>query len=337
MCADVGAPFEKTLPGLPTASWPALGSTALVRTTEPWRLEPAGDAVRRVLAEADRACSRFRADSELTIVNARAGRPVTVSVLLQDAVEMALRGAELTGGLLDPCIGGALESAGYDRDWRLLLEGADDGAGERPSWRPRILARRRGGWRDVEVDRARGTVKIPTGTKLDLGATAKALAADRACAAAQAGAAGSGVLVSLGGDVAVRGRAPESGWRIHVTDDHRAGAGAPGQGITIESGGLATSSTTARRWRRGGEEMHHIIDPVSGRPAVTRWRTVSVAAGDCTDANIASTGALLKDAAAVEWLAGMGLAARLVELDGEVRTVGGWPAAAPSAGPVSRP
>ncbi len=215
------------------------------------------------------------------------------SALLQDAVELALRGAELTGGLLDPCIGGALESAGYDRDWQLLLDGAEDRSVHRtPSEPPRILARRRGGWREVEVDRARGTVKIPTGTKLDLGATAKALAADRACAAALAG--GGGVLVSLGGDIAVRGRAPETGWRIHVTDDHRAGAGAPGQRISIESGGLATSSTTARRWRRGGEEMHHIIDPVSGRPAVSRWRTVSVAAADCTDANIASTGALLQ-------------------------------------------
>jgi len=324
---------------LPTASWPALGSSALVRTTAPWQLAPASEAVRQVLAAFDHACSRFRDDSELSAVNARAGRPVPASPLLQDAVEMALRGAELTGGLLDPCIGAALDSAGYDRDWQLVLEAGDeDPAGAAPGGPPRILARRRGGWREVEVDRARGTVKIPTGAKLDLGASAKALAADRACAAAWTKV-GDGVLVSLGGDIAVRGDAPAGGWRIHVTDDHRDGPDAPGQGISIESGGLATSSTTARRWRRGGCEMHHIIDPVTGRPALTRWRTVSVAAADCTDANIASTGALLKDAEAIGWLSRIGMPARLVEHDGAVHTLCGWPegAEAPDAGAVSRP
>ncbi len=320
---------------LPTASWPALGSSAVVRTTLPWQLEPASDAVRQVLADVDRACSRFRGDSELAAVNARAGRPVRVSTLLQDAVELALRGAELTGGLLDPCIGAALEDAGYDRDWQLLLDsaraeeesdttspgsGAPGGTGRAPV----ILARRRGAWREVEVDRAQGTVRIPTGAKLDL-ATAKALAADRACAAAWSKTGGGGVLVALGGDISARGEAPEGGWRIHVTDDHRNGADAPGQGISIESGGLATSSTTARRWRRGGSEMHHIIDPVTGRPARTRWRTVSVAAADCTDANIASTGALLRDAGALDWLSRRGLPARLVEAHGAVHTLCGWP------------
>ncbi|HXD55318.1 MAG TPA: FAD:protein FMN transferase [Solirubrobacteraceae bacterium] len=311
---------------LPTARWRALGSTALVRVAEPWQLEPAILAVRRVLADFDLACSRFREDSELTRVNARAGRPVEVSALLQDAVEIALRGAELTAGSLDPCLGRSIERAGYDRDWELIGDLADTVSGGGDSSGPLTLhARRRGAWRDVEVDRVSGTVRIPAGTKLDLGATAKALAADRAAAAVHARH-GHGVLVALGGDLAVRGTAPSGGWRVHVTDDHRAGAQAPGQGVTIRSGGLATSSTVARRWRRDGEPMHHIIDPVTGRPAVTRWRTVSVAAGDCTDANIASTAALLRDGEAIEWLAGLGLPARLVELDGAVHTVGGWPA-----------
>ena len=310
-----------------TARWRALGSTAVVRVAEAWHLEPAVLAVRRVLEEFDRSCSRFRADSELTRVNVRAGRPVEVSTLLQDAVEIALRAAELTGGLLDPCLGRPLELAGYDRDWELIGRNASQtvpGGAEGPAALV-LTARRRAAWRDVEVDRGRGTVRIPAGTKLDLGATAKALAADRAGAAVHARH-GHGVLVALGGDLAVRGAAPEGGWHVHVTDDHRAGADAPGQRIRVESGGLATSSTVARRWQHDGETMHHIIDPATGRPAVTRWRTVSVAAGDCTDANIASTAALLRDGEALDWLAGLAMPARLVEHDGTVHTVAGWPA-----------
>jgi thiamine biosynthesis lipoprotein len=314
---------------LPTARWQALGSTAVVRVAEPWQLEPAIAIVSGTLERFDRACSRFRADSELTLVNARAGRPVAVSPLLQDAVEIALRGAELTDGTLDPCLGRSLEQAGYDRDWELVRddgEGDDPGRddGKAPS-APSLVARRRAAWREVEVDRAGGTVRIPAGTKLDLGATAKALAADRACAAVHASFA-HGVLVALGGDLAAAGHPPSGGWRVHVTDDHRAGTQAPGQRVVIEHGGLATSSTAARRWRRAGESMHHIIDPVTGRPAVTRWRTVSVAAADCTDANIASTTALLRDGEAIGWLERRGLPARLVELDGTVHTVAGWPA-----------
>jgi thiamine biosynthesis lipoprotein len=315
--------------GLPTARWQALGSTAVVRVAAPWQLEPAIATVRATLERFDRACSRFRADSELTRVNARAGHPVAVSPLLQDAVQIALRGAELTDGTLDPCLGRSLEQAGYDRDWELVREGdggrsdAGHDDGEAAS-APRIVARRRAAWREVDVDRARGTVRIPAGTKLDLGATAKALAADRACGAVHARF-GHGVLVALGGDLAAAGHPPSGGWRVHVTDDHRAGTQAPGQRVAIEHGGLATSSTAARRWRRGGESMHHIIDPVTGRPAVTRWRTVSVAAADCTDANIASTTALLRDGEAIGWLERRGLPARLVELDGTVHTAAGWP------------
>jgi thiamine biosynthesis lipoprotein ApbE len=319
--------------GLPTAHWQALGSSAVVRVVEPWQLEPAMLVVRATLERFDYACSRFRSDSELTAVNARAGRPVEVSPLLQEAVEIALRGAELTDGTLDPCLGRSLEQAGYDRDWELVRgsdgesdsdsdDGDGDGEGHRAS---RIVARRRAAWREVEVDRTRGTVRIPLGTKLDLGATAKALAADRACAAVHARF-GHGVLVALGGDLAAAGRAPSGGWRVHVTDDHLGGPQAPGQRVAIENGGLATSSTATRRWRRGGESMHHIIDPVTDRPAVTRWRTVSVAAADCTDANIASTTALLRDGEAIGWLDRRGLPARLVELDGTVHTVAGWPA-----------
>ena len=318
------------------ARWPALGSDAELRVTDRWRLEPALASAQAAIAEIDRACSRFREDSELSCVNARAGRRVRVSTLMLDAVEVALRGAELSSGLLDPCLGRELEQAGYDRDWELIEAEARptaDGSGEPP----RLLARRRAAWREIEVDRAAGTVRIPAGAKLDLGATAKALAADRACAAAHHRARGGGVLVALGGDIAVRGEPPAGGWQVHVTDDHRAGPRAPGQRVAIDGGGLATSSTLVRRWRRGGEQMHHIIDPATGRPAETCWRTVSVAAGDCTDANVASTTALLLGEGAPAWLCELGLPARLVEHDGTVVAAADWPAETSAAAAEAMP
>jgi len=95
--------------------------------------------------------------------------------------------------------------------------------------------------------------------------------------------------------------------------------------VAIHSGGLATSSTAARRWRRGGDVLHHILDPRSGLSAAPVWRTVSVAAATCTDANIASTAAIIRGEAAPVWLASLGVAARLVAESGAVRTLGGWP------------
>ena len=133
------------------------------------------------------------------------------------------------------------------------------------------------GWRTVTVDPELGTIRVAGGVSLDLGATAKALAADRAATEASA-AAGCGVLVSFGGDLAIAGPAPAEGWRIRVTDDHRSGFDAPGQWISLSSGGLATSSTMVRQWRTDTGTAHHLIDPLTGRSADSVWRTVSVCA-----------------------------------------------------------
>jgi FAD:protein FMN transferase len=134
------------------------------------------------------------------------------------------------------------------------------------------------------------------------------------------------VLVSLGGDIATAGIAPPQGWAIRVTDDHRSDPSAPGQTIAIRGGGLATSSTAVRRWSHAGHTMHHIIDPDTQLPAKTPWRTVSVAAADCAQANIAATAALLRAEAAPAWLHDLGLPARLQPWEGPAQTVGDWPA-----------
>jgi thiamine biosynthesis lipoprotein len=96
--------------------------------------------------------------------------------------------------------------------------------------------------------------------------------------------------------------------------------------VTIVDGGLATSSIRARRWRRGGLDLHHLIDPRTGLPPVAAWRTVSVAAGSCVDANTVSTAAIVRGHRVWPWLRGIRLPARLVTEDGQVLTVGGWPA-----------
>jgi FAD:protein FMN transferase len=305
---------------LGSATWQALGTTVVLRLTDPTAVGAARAEVEAELEAIDRACSRFRADSELSRVNAGAGRLVAVSPLLMGALQVALRAAELTGGDVDPTVGECLVLAGYDRDWRLL-------SGHCEETPPAVTARVRAGWRTIVLDRAACSVCIPAGVRLDLGATAKAWAADRSARAAAA-ASECGVLVSLGGDIATAGAAPEGGWQIRVTDDHRSDLSAPGQTVAIRSGGLATSSTAVRRWRRGGQTMHHIIDPATGAPVEGAWRTVSVAAADCTEANIASTGALVRGGAALGWLRGLGLPARLTDTDGRVATVGDWPSEA---------
>ncbi len=158
-----------------------------------------------------------------------------------------------------------------------------------------------------------------------MGATAKALAADRAAAAGTLAARGSGVLVALGGDIATGGSPPAGGWIVRVTDDHRDAGGEADQTIALHDGGLATSSVTARRWMHHGKVQHHIIDPRDGRPVEPVWRTVSVAAATCADANIASTASIVLGHRAPDWLSAHGLPARLVAVDGTVRVQDGWP------------
>jgi thiamine biosynthesis lipoprotein len=172
------------------------------------------------------------------------------------------------------------------------------------------------------LDEDARTILIPRGVTLDLGATAKALASDRAAAAAAA-AAGCGVLVSLSGDLAISGEPPAGGWAVRIADDHRADHSAPGQTVTLRGGGLATSSTAVRRRADGA---HHLIDPATGAPAVEVIRTASVTASTCLEANTASTAAIVRGSQGVQWLQSAGMPARVVLADGHVLHLAGWPA-----------
>jgi thiamine biosynthesis lipoprotein len=299
----------------------AFGTSMHVVVTDPAYLDAATASVEEVVESIDLACSRFRDDSELSRLLAGVGpRDATVSPVLAQALATALRAAELTDGAVDPTVGAAVRSAGYTVDFGSL---APDGAAIP------LIVHPVPGWRQIRFYPASRRVEIPEGVEVDLGATAKALAADLAAGAADKVIEGRGVLVSLGGDVAVAGAPPEEGWHVQIAEDSHAEITPDGETIAIRSGGVATSSTTVRRWRRGGVELHHIIDPATGLPAAGPWRTVSVVAGSCVDANIAATGAIVRGAAAPAWLESAGLPARLVDRAGLVVRVAGWPAPMP--------
>ncbi|HEX9359814.1 MAG TPA: FAD:protein FMN transferase [Streptosporangiaceae bacterium] len=290
------------------------GTSATLLVTPASVLDDARALVERELAAVDLACNRFRPDSEISVLNGSRGVGAQASGLFAEAIEAALRAARLTDGDVDPTCGAALANLGYDTQFSLITRDA-------PLAAPPVPA---AGWRRIEWDRARAAVRLPQDVQLDLGATAKAWAADR-CARLANHRLGCGVLLSLGGDIAVAGPAPTHGWRVRVTEDHAAGSDAPGQTVALSSGGPATSSVTVRAWRRGGEPVHHIVHPATGQPAQPGWRTVSVAAATCLDANTASTAAIVRGEPALPWLTRLGLPARLVRHDGLVAMTAGWP------------
>ena len=297
------------------ASWRALGTSVHVLVTDDGSIETARTTVSSVLELVDAAYSRFRPDSELRRIAARPGAPATVSPLLGRAIAVALRGAELSGGAVDPTVGTAMRMIGYDIDFDEIRCRAGE---------PSITVGRVPGWRAIGFDPGTRTLNLPPGVELDLGSTGKALAADLAADAASA-AAGTGVLVNLGGDIATSGPAPDGGWRVLIAEDAQVRPDGPGETIGLSSGALATSSTTVRRWMRGQVEAHHIVDPATGAPARGPWRTVSVVAADCVDANTAATAAIVRGQTALEWLSARGLPARLVSHAGDVVRVAGWP------------
>jgi FAD:protein FMN transferase len=301
----------------------ALGTTARVVIWPPGNLGQACAAVDDVLAALDRQASRFRADSELSWLHAADGGTFLLSRGLAEAVGVALAAARWTGGLTDPTVGDALVRLGYDRDFADIGEDGELAGAAVPV----------AGWQMVRLDGP--LLRLPRGIRLDLGATAKGLGADRAVRAAMdACGRHGGVLVSLGGDIAVAGTPPRDGWPVTVAEEPDP-CGAPhGQLVRLPAGAVATSSVTIRRWNRGGTALHHIVDPRTGRPADGPWRTATVAAATCADANAASTAAIVAGAAAKDWLVTAGLPSRLTGHDGRVRDLNGWPAAAGAPVPV---
>lgn len=234
----------------------------------------------------ERVFSRFRLDSELNRVNRSESRVVVVSDLFARVMHTALAAARSTDGLVDPTLGAAIEAAGYNRDFSLLLN--DD---ERPPGQPVP-----GRWSALRLDGR--LLSRPPGVHLDLNGVVKSLAVDEALALIE----GDG-LVAAGGDVAVRGSA--------VVELPRGGS------LRLLGGGLATSGTTRRRWTRQGQAQHHLIDPSTGRPSESQWQEVTVAAGSCVAADVAAKAAFLLSEAGPGWLDERGLPGRFLNERGE--------------------
>ncbi|MDQ0092385.1 FAD:protein FMN transferase [Paeniglutamicibacter psychrophenolicus] len=297
-----------------TASWPVWGLEASIAVEDPGMASDAERLVRGVIAQIDDACSRFRPDSELMRLQPELDSGADASPLLAALVRSALDAARWTGGDVDPTLGKDMESLGYDRDISRVRLGS---AGSVTTLsRPR---RRTPGWRQVDLEGQKLTV--PRNLRLDLGATAKAVAADRA-ASLVFDEMGCGILVSLGGDIATAGPEPEGGWQVLVQDLPTD----PWQQVTLGAGqAMATSSTQKRRWKHEGHDMHHILDPRFGLPAEPVWRSVTVAASTCLLANAYSTAGIVRGFAAVAWFERGGIAGRLVDRQGRIVTTGGWP------------
>ena len=299
--------------GMASTSWSLWSTTATLVVTDDSQLADATGLVKDYLAEVELAASRFRDDSEIVRLARDQNGVARISDVLADLVAEALRAAARSNGAVDPTVGTAMRRIGYDRDIELVLSG---GAPVSAVVRPVPGGRRvtlRGNW-----------LRVPHGIELDLGATAKAVAADR-CAALVSESLGTGVLVGLGGDIATAGATPAGGWQVRVQDRPED----PPVQVTLGPGdALATSSTVSRAWSRGTSRMHHIVDPATGLPARTPWRSVTVAASTCVEANTASTGSLVIGQAACPWLMSLGLPARLLGHDGEVLAFNAWPRAA---------
>ncbi|MBL8931038.1 MAG: FAD:protein FMN transferase [Kineosporiaceae bacterium] len=303
--------------------WRALGTFVFLGVAQGRQMDRARALAGSMLDEVDRACSRFRDDSELMRANARAGQWVTTGPLLVEAVACALDVAARTDGLVDPTLGRALVALGYDRDLARIRDRTDGPADPQPvdpAGLPPIPARP-GAWREVELDPA-GRIRVPAGVALDLGATGKAFACDR-IASALADRLGIDCILSLGGDVAVgHGTTTVHPWPVTVAERPD---GEVAETLTLEHGAIATSTVVHRTWTHDGRSLHHLLDPATGRPVVPSWRTATVRAASCVEANGASTASLVLGDRAERWLASRGMAARLVSRDGRVRTLGAWP------------
>lgn len=318
------------------STWTVWGLEASLTVTEQALLPAAEHIVRGVVAAVDLACSRFRADSELMRLQPSLAAGAAVSPTLRLLMERALDAARLTAGDVDPTLGADLDALGYGHGLVSVPLPLDHSAGDGAA-APSPASPRAPGWSRISLDAQRLTV--PPDLRLDLGATAKAVAADLAAAEVHAKL-GCGALVGLGGDLATAGPGPQGAgqpgsWQILVQDL----VSDPSQRIALAPGfALATSSTQKRRWKHAGIEVHHILDPRFGLPAEPVWRSVTVAAHTCLEANAFSTAAIVRGFGALEWFRSENIAARLVGSNGRVAATGGWPAADRSvrAGGVSR-
>jgi thiamine biosynthesis lipoprotein len=259
--------------------WRAMGTTCSAAVTAGLHdsaVEAALAAAQEEVSACERELSRFDQASDLSRLNAAGGRWTSVGRRLLDALGLALRAREDSGGRFDPTVLPALAAAGYDRSFELLEERAAISA---DGWRA-------GGM--IELDEPYGRARLEPGVAVDLGGIGKGYGADRALDVMLAASSRlTGGFVDLGGDIALGGEAPDGGpWIVAVADPRR-----PGETLAVlalDAGGVATSGRDARRFGPG-RSLHHLIHPDTGEPAIAGPLTVTVVAPAAATAEVHAT------------------------------------------------
>jgi thiamine biosynthesis lipoprotein len=289
------------------------------------------DLARDLVAELEARWSRFLDDSEVTRMNREAGRPVPVSGATLALVERAIEGARVTGGRYDPTILRALERAGYDRSFERIDRDAAPGRRPEDEQEPVVVS----AYDRVMVDRAVSTVTVPRGIGFDPGGIGKGFAADMVVEALLRDGA-SGACVNLGGDLRVEGESPDGGpWAAGVEHPTRSRLAAL---LVLERGAVATSTRTRRTWGAPEDPRHHLVDPATGRPAVTPVVSATAVAAEGWQAEVLSKAAFL--AGPLDGLALLeanGAAGLVVDEDGGVYESTGLAAFAPAPSPDRTP
>lgn len=269
------------------------------------------------IEEMDRVASRFREDSELTrVFGGPVNQDLQVSPLLFHALEAAIFAANITGGYLDPTVGDVLRGLGYRGDF-------DSREMSRFSKASPFLRSPVTGYRNIHLDHTKRTVRFARKITVDLGCTGKAFIADHIKRRVESDR-GECILVNLGGDISASVPPADGCWTIKIATDGSSDLDAPGPVIAFGGGGIVTSSTLRRSWLSGGERVHHIIDPFTGRSADSEFATVTVAAASALHANIASTACIAMGHRGADWLSTTGLPSFATTLDGGERFFGGW-------------
>jgi thiamine biosynthesis lipoprotein len=266
----------------------AMGTTVVVGGGSPSQVV----AIERLFRDRERTFSRFVDDSELNRVNASAGRLVSVTPVFAEALRVALSAEDETDGLVVPTVGGALEAAGYTRDFLLLYPDPAPLGARRPAVAGSVFLLGR-------------LVRVAPGVQLDLNGVVKSRTVDEALALLS----GPG-FVSAGGDLATHGELS-----VALPD---------GDPVTLRRGGLATSGTVKRYWLRGGRLQHHLIDARSGRPAMSRWTQVTACGATCLAADVAAKAGFFLDADGPAWLDEREIPARFVDGKGGITVNRAW-------------
>jgi FAD:protein FMN transferase len=242
--------------------------------------EKALTRIQQIFNEVETALSRFSPASELSRLNQSGGRPFIASHLLFTVVSAAKEAAFFTGGIYDPAILPDLLAAGYDRSFEKLSDSPES---------PVYQLNSRFNWRDIVLDAEKSTVTLPAGCGLDLGGIAKGWTVDRVSEGLKNTA---GFAVNAGGDMFVGGkRADGAWWTVGVEDPLH-----PDLNLTVlelTDCAVCTSTTAKRHWRRGGIYGHHLIDPRSGKPAVSNVISATVIAETAVTAEILAKTALI--------------------------------------------